>query len=82
MRNIRYIGSDPICKAFHLQTGIIWTTGMVDTVLDDAVADKMLKYTSVFEDAGGSIGLSIVVSADAPVDADGRPEGTIYIQVA
>ena len=38
-------------------------------VIEDAIADLEL--------AGG-----IVVSAAAPVDADGRPDGTIYIQVA
>jgi len=56
MKNIRYIGRDPICKAFARQTGITWTTGMVDTVLDDRVAAQMLKYTAVFEDAGDAMG--------------------------
>jgi len=55
MKNIRYIGRDPICKAFARQTGITWTTGMVDTVLDDRVAAQMLKYTAVFEDAGDAM---------------------------
>jgi len=54
VKNIRYIGTDAICKAFFHQTGIIWTPGMTATVLDDRVADQMTKYVSVFEDAGDS----------------------------
>lgn len=58
MRNIRYIGNSAVNKAFYLQTGIIWTPGKVDTVLDDKTAAEMLMYTDVFEDAGDSFAVN------------------------
>lgn len=54
MRNIRYIGNSAVNKAYYQQTGIIWTPGKVDTVLDDKVAAEMLLHPDVFEDAGDS----------------------------
>jgi uncharacterized UPF0146 family protein len=62
MRNIKYIGTKPIANAFFDRTGIVWTPGMVETVLDDVVALQMLKHPDVFEDAGdvslaGEVGL-------------------------
>lgn len=81
MRNIRYIGTKPTSNAFYDETGIVWTPGKVDTVLDDEVALRMLMHPDVFEDAGDVHVESIVISTDAPSGADGRPDGTIYFQV-
>lgn len=52
MQNIRYIGSKPQEDAYFAETGIIWTPGLVSTVLDEVVAQRMLEHPDVFQDAG------------------------------
>jgi glycerophosphoryl diester phosphodiesterase len=63
MRNIKYIGTKPESNAFFSETGIVWTPGKVDTVLDDTVAARMLKHPDVFQDEGDT-SLGGVVTVD------------------
>jgi hypothetical protein len=66
MRNIRYIGTKALETAFIADTGIAWTPNMVDTVLSDELAARMLKYTDVFQDAGNAKGATVSAPADLP----------------
>ena len=82
MRNIKYIGSKPRETAFSDRTGYVWTAGAVHTILDDALAKEMLKFSDVFQDAGDVDVPAIVISTTAPSNADGRQDGTIYLHIA
>lgn len=63
MRNIKYIGTKATEDAFFDRTQIIWTPGMIDTVLDEAVAAEMLRFAE-FEDAGDAFaGAGVAVGA-------------------
>lgn len=85
MQNIRYIGTKPREDAYFDRTGIIWTTGMTATVLDEDVANEMLKHTDVFQDAGDA-SIAAISEAVMPTPAkfgavgDGVSDDTQAIQ--
>ena len=70
--------------AYKVDNGVPFLTdanGVLVGYIDDSGIERsvdglVLDKTTLKPLAG------IVVSTDAPVDADGRPDGTIYLQVA
>jgi hypothetical protein len=77
MRNIRYIGTKAVETAFIADTGITWTPGMVETVLSEELAARMLKFTDVFQDAGNAKAATVSAPADLP-GGGGALTGTTY----
>lgn len=79
-KTLRYIGTaaNPYFESAVTGRPQAWYTGQASDV-PTAAADLLLA-TGLFEQFVRDVG--VVISPIAPSDADGRPDGTIYIQTA